>query len=502
MLLRDLLVKVDIEVEAADMDTVIRGVSYDSRTLSAGELFVAVRGFERDGHQYIEKAFETGAVCVICEEKPNVQIPFIQVADSRKALSSISAAWFGFPSEKLKLIGVTGTNGKTTVTSLLKRVVEQCSGAKAGLIGTNGNMVGDRPLAAELTTPESYQIQSLLAEMVREGCEYAVMEVSSHALHLSRVHGVEFEVGVFTNLTPEHLDFHASMEDYASAKALLFSGSRKSAINIDDEHAHIMAASARGTVLTYAVKDGAADLVAKSVKLLADRVDFCALTIGKINRVELPIPGLFSVYNALSVIAASTLLGFDTDSVSAVLQTCEHVKGRAEVVPTGGGFTVLIDYAHTPDAIEGIITTARGFTQGKVITLFGCGGDRDRQKRPLMGAAAVKYSDFVIVTSDNPRTEEPGAIIDDIMAGIGDTKTPHRVIENRREAIHWALDNAAPGDVLILAGKGHETYQIVGKVKYDFDERDVIAEYFGRRPKTEALDPAPGNGDAAIEGNN
>ena len=478
MKLGDLLEKTEILHASAEMEIDVAGVCYDSRKLNPGELFVAVRGFESDGHDYIGQAVSKGAACLVCEAPPGVDTPYILVADSRKALACVSAAWFGFPSEKLKVIGVTGTNGKTTVTSLLKRVIEECSGEKAGLIGTNGNMIGDRGLDTGHTTPESYEIQKLLAEMVLEGCGYAVMEVSSHALQLDRVYGIGFEVGVFTNLTPEHLDFHCSMEDYADTKARLFAISRMSAINIDDEYAPVMLRNAAGRTLTFAVTDGAADLVAKSIKLHSDRVGFCALTIGRISRFELRIPGMFSVYNALAVISAAMLLDIDIECITDALSKCGSVKGRAEVVPSGTGFTVLIDYAHTPDALENITGAVRATTLGRVVTLFGCGGDRDKLKRPLMGAIAAKNSDFVVVTSDNPRTEVPGAIINDILAGMEGTKTPYRVIENRREAIHWALENSKPGDVLILAGKGHETYQIFGKEKTHFDEREVVAEYF------------------------
>jgi len=480
MRLGELLEKTEIIEAAADMDIEVHGICFDTRTLRAGELFVAVRGYECDGHGFIRQAVAGGAACVICEEVPCVPTPYILVKDSRKALATVSAAWFGYPASKLRLIGVTGTNGKTTVTHLIKQVIEKCLGAKVGLIGTNGNLIGEKGLHSERTTPESYEIQALLADMVREGCEYAVMEVSSHALFLSRVYGIEFEIGVFTNLTPEHLDFHESMEEYAQVKSLLFSNCLKSAINIDDEYAPVIANAAKGPVFTFAVDNGAADLVGKSVKLLSDKVDFCALMIGSLERVELNIPGRFSVYNALAAISAATLLGIGAEAVSSALYSCEGVKGRAEVVKTGRDFTVLIDYAHTPDALENIIKAARGFASGRVVTLFGCGGDRDKKKRPLMGSIAARYSDYAIVTSDNPRTEEPGAIIEEILSGMKETKTPYAVIENRREAIFQALASLAPGDVLILAGKGHETYQVLGREKIHFDEREIVAEYFGQ----------------------
>jgi len=266
------------------------------------------------------------------------------------------------------------------------------------------------------------------------------------------------------------------MEDYAQTKSLMFAQCRNAAFNIDDEHAGLMIGNASGAVSTYAVLKDDADFVGKSIKLSSDRVDFCVLTIGNLVRVVLPIPGMFSVYNALAVISAAALLGFDVERVASILQTCGGVKGRAEVVPTGKDFTILIDYAHTPDALSNIIGAARGFAQGRVVTLFGCGGDRDRKKRPMMGDIAARLSDFVVVTSDNPRTEEPGEIISEILSGMENTATPYRVIENRREAIFWAIENSLASDILILAGKGHETYQIFGREKRHFDEREVVAE--------------------------
>ena len=484
MKLKKLLTNVNIAKAAADLDIEVHGVSFDTRSLRAGELFVAIRGHETDGHEYIASAVNSGAVCVICEKAPAAAIPYILVEDARKALALVSANWFGEPAKKLKIIGVTGTNGKTTVTNLIKRVIEDCAGVKAGLIGTNAVMIGDEEIPAAHTTPESYTVHELMAKMVKDGCKYVVMEVSSHALYFDRVYGIEFDVGVYTNLSPDHLDLHGTMENYAQTKAKLFSISRQSAINIDDEYAPVMLESASGSVLTYAVKDNTAELMAKSVKLHAGKVDFCALTIGNLHRVELNIPGMFMVYNALAAIAAAALLGFDIESVAAVLQTCRGVKGRAEIVPTDRDFTVLIDYAHTPDALENIIATVREFTQGRVITLFGCGGDRDNAKRPLMGEIAAKLSDFIVVTSDNPRTEEPGAIIEEIMVGVNNVKNARKkVIENRRDAIHWALQNAQPKDVLILAGKGHETYQQIGKEKIHFDEREVVAEFLENTPR-------------------
>ena len=469
-----------IEIKA-DESMNISGVCYDSREMRTGELFVAVRGYETDGHKFIEDAVKKGAACIVCEERPEITTPYIMVKDSRKALAAASAVWFGHPAEKLKIIAVTGTNGKTSVTNLIKHIIEKCTSSKAGLIGTNGNFIGERELSTEHTTPESYELHKLLDKMVLEDCKYAVMEVSSHALYLSRVHGIQFDIGVFTNLTPEHLDFHGTMEEYAGAKSLLFPNCMKSVVNIDDDYAQLMIDKSAGPVMSYAVENGSADLVGKDIKLQADRIDFCAVALGSINRVELQIPGLFSVYNALASIASAILLGFDIDKITPALQSYHGVKGRAEVIPTGHDFTVLIDYAHTPDALKNIITAVRGFAKGKVVTVFGCGGDRDKTKRPLMGQIATQLSDFTVITSDNPRTEDPHTIINDIVEGIKSTNATYKVIENRNEAICWALDSLSSGDVLIIAGKGHETYQILGKEKIHFDDREVVAEFIKQK---------------------
>ena len=477
MKLGKLLEKVDIVRTGADTGMDISGICYDTRVIRSGELFIAIRGYETDGHNYINDAVNNGAVCIICETPPEIQVPFIQVNDSRKALAIVSAVWFDHPASKLKLTGVTGTNGKTSVTNLIKHIIGKCSNSKVGLIGTNGNFIGDRELPAEHTTPESYEMQKLLDKMVLEGCEYVVMEVSSHALYLSRVYGIEYDVGIYTNLSPEHLDFHKSMDEYANAKALLFKQCKTSVINIDDKYARLMIDNAAGQIMTYSIDNSSADLTAKDIKLQDSKVEFCILATGSINRVELPVPGMFSVYNALASIASAILYGFEIDQIIPALHSFEGVKGRAEVIPTGHDYTVIIDYAHSPDALKNIISAARGFTKGRVITLFGCGGDRDRTKRPLMGKIATELSDHTIITTDNPRTEIPGEIINEILAGIDSSKTSFTSIENRREAICKALDILKADDVLIIAGKGHETYQILGTEKIHFDDREVIAEH-------------------------
>ena len=477
MTLAELLKGVTILEACCDGTMEITGVSYDSRTTKAGNLFVAVRGYESDGHRFIGAAVKRGAACVLCEEKPSEDVPYILTDTARRGLAMVSSNWFGNPASRLILIGVTGTNGKTTTTHLIKTLIEKCSGAKVGLIGTNSILIGDRELEASHTTPESYELHMLMRQMADEGCAYAVMEVSSHALFLDRVYGVCFKVGVFTNLTHDHLDFHKTMEEYARAKALLFRQTELAAVNLDDEWSETMSREALCPVFSYSAVSDGADLVAKRVRLYPDKVEFCALILEKLEKIELKIPALFSVYNALAALSTGLLLGFELDALAEAMKDCAGVKGRVEVVPTGRDFTVIIDYAHTPDALENILKTFRKLARGRVVTLFGCGGDRDKSKRPEMGALAARLSDFVIVTSDNPRTETPGAIIDDILAGMPEAVTPYSVIENRREAIGWAILNAKKDDIIILAGKGHETYQIIGREKIHFDEREIVREF-------------------------
>ena len=483
MKLSELLNGVEITKLNAAEELEIGDIRYDSRAVRPGDAFVAVRGFETDGHKYIDAAYKNGASVVICEEAPMEDGAYVLTPDTRRALALCSRNFFGVPASEMRIIGVTGTNGKTTSTMLLKHFLED-NGEKVGLIGTNQNMIGDTVVPTERTTPESYELQKLFHEMADAGCTCVVMEVSSHSLVLERVAGIEFELGVFTNLTQDHLDFHKTMEEYARCKALLFRQSKKAVINMDDEWAPFMIKSAQDagcSVFTFAENHDEADLVAKDIKLSARDVRFCAVMTGDIKRVSLNIPGRFSVYNALGVIASGVVMGYSLDSCVSSLATAEGVKGRVEVVPTDGDYTILIDYAHTPDALENVIKSIKEVAQGRTVILFGCGGDRDRTKRPIMGKIAVDNADLVIVTSDNPRTEEPEAIIADILEGVKNAETPVKVIADRTEAIHWAIDNHHSGDVIILAGKGHETYQIVGRTKHHMDEREIVAEYLEKR---------------------
>lgn len=479
MKLQELLRGVAVKSSTAADDLEIREVRYDSRAVQAGDLFVAIRGFATDGHQYISKALEQGAVAVVCEEAPE-GAPAVVVENARQALAEIAANRFGHPADSMVMLGVTGTNGKTTTTYLVKHMLED-AGHKVGLIGTNQNLIGDEVIETERTTPESYELHALFARMRDAGCTHVIMEVSSHSLVLDRVYGIPFAVGAFTNLTQDHLDFHKTMEEYRKAKATLFAISEKGVINLDDDAAQAMLADAKCPCLTFSCEKDAADLTAKNICLHADGVEFVATTKGELARVKLPIPGHFSVENALAALGIVLQTGMSLADAAHSLATATGVKGRVEVVPTDTDYTVLIDYAHTPDGVENVLRAVRGFAKGRVIALFGCGGDRDRTKRPKMGKIAADLADFCVVTSDNPRTEDPKAIIDDILEGMQGTKTPMEVIVDRPEAIHWALAHAKKDDVIVLMGKGHETYQEINHVKHHMDEREIVASFFDNK---------------------
>ena len=478
MKLQDLLKGVAVLESTAAPDTEINEVRYDSRAVRPGDLFVAIRGYATDGHQYIGKALEQGAAAIVCEEAP-AGVPAVVVENARRALAEIAANRFGHPADSMVMLGVTGTNGKTTTTYLVKHMLED-AGHKVGLIGTNQNLIGDEVVETERTTPESYELHALFARMRDAGCTHVIMEVSSHSLVLDRVHGIHFAVGAFTNLTQDHLDFHKTMEEYRKAKALLFTISDKGVINLDDPAAGAMLADAKCPCLTFSCEKDAADLTAKNLKLHADGVEFVAATKGDLARVKLPIPGHFSAENALTALGIVLQLGMPLADAAKSLATATGVKGRVEVVPTDTDYTVLIDYAHSPDGVENVLRAVRGFAKGRVVALFGCGGDRDRTKRPKMGKIAADLADFCIVTSDNPRTEDPKAIIDDILEGMKGTKTPMQVIVDRPEAIHWALAHAKKDDIIVLMGKGHETYQEVNHVKHHMDEREIVRDFFAR----------------------
>ena len=484
MLLKDILKDIPLRGMTADPETEISGVSYDSRGTKPGDLFTAIVGTVSDGHRFISAAAEKGALVVLCERAPEIDIPYVLVEDSRYALAIASRNFFGDPAGKMTMIAVTGTNGKTTTTYLVKHILETQTGAKVGLIGTNCNMIGGETLPTERTTPESYELHKLFREMLDAGCTHVVMEVSSHSLVLERVAGIRFAVGIFTNLTQDHLDFHKTMEEYAAAKALLFKVCDRAVINSDDPWASFMAERAECPVLRYAVNDAAADLRAENLKLAPDGVEFDAAAEAETARIRLGIPGRFSVYNALGVIGACVSLGVPLSVCADALATAKGVKGRVETVPTDGDYTILIDYSHTPDALENVLNTVREVSSGRVVAVFGCGGDRDRTKRPIMGRIGTELADFSVITSDNPRTEDPDAIIAEILAGVSAPPEKYIAITDRPRAIEYAIMHHLPGDVIVLAGKGHETYQEIHHIKHHMDEREIVAEILERRKKT------------------
>ena len=477
MKLRELLLDMELLSATADLEMEITGVSYDSRTTKPGDLFVAMAGFAVDGHAFIGKASAAGAAAVLCEKVPQENIPYVQVSDSRRCLAVVGANFFGHPADSMTMVAVTGTNGKTTTTYLLKSILEQALGAKVGLIGTNQNMIGDEIIPTERTTPESFELQKLFARMRDAGCTHVVMEASSHALALDRVYGVHYAVGIFTNLTQDHLDFHKTMEAYCDAKAILFRNCDTGVCNADDPWTDRLLAEATCRKFTYSEK-APSDLRAEDISLGAHHIAFTAVTAEERVAIRVNIPGGFMVYNTLDVLGAALALGISLEKSAEVLASVPHVKGRVEVVPTPGkDYTILIDYAHSPDGMVNVLSSVKGFAKGRTVALFGCGGDRDKTKRPKMGKVAADIADFAIVTTDNPRTEKPADIIADILPGFEGSDTPYVVVEDRIEAIHWAMDHAEKDDVIVLCGKGHETYQEVNHVKHHMDEREIVADY-------------------------
>jgi UDP-N-acetylmuramoyl-L-alanyl-D-glutamate--2,6-diaminopimelate ligase len=476
----------------------VTAVVQDSRRVAPGSLFVAVRGFHSDGHQFISQAVRQGAVAVVAEESAVVEAfpdtPVIRVPDSRKALARLAATFYDYPSRRIKLVGITGTKGKTT-TSYLTRSIIEAAGQRTGLIGTIDYRIGDRVYPAPNTTPESLDLQALFAEMAERGTKYCVLEVSSHALALGRTDECVFEAAAFTNLAHEHLDFHKTMDEYGAAKALLFrslSSDKTAVINLDDASAGGIIRKTAARIITYGMTGHTdvrpAGTIGHSISGLSFAVSTPAGGIG----IESSLVGRHNIYNILAAVGLGIALGFSGEAIAAGIKQMKAVPGRMEKVDAGQPFGVLVDYAHTEGSLFSLLETVREMTVGRVITVFGCGGDRDRAKRPKMGAAAISRSDLVIVTSDNPRTEDPLAIIGEIESGMTagirmddreplssgpgapsvSKKTPYAVIPDRAEAIETAVRLAGPGDVVVLAGKGHEDYQIIGEHKFPFDDRE------------------------------
>ena len=470
-----------------DLDGSITSVTDDSRSVSSGSLFVAVKGERVDGHKYVGQAIKAGAAAIVGQDfVETASVPFVQVTDSRKALGLIGSRFYGDPSAQLAMIGVTGTNGKTTTTYLCKALLENI-GRRVGLIGTVAYQVGAETIPASHTTPGAVELQRLLARMNEAQLDSVVMEVSSHALAMDRTAGCEYDVAVFTNLTQDHLDYHRTMEEYFQAKLRLFTGlgqgkktRQRAIVNMDDPRGVYVRAACRVPVWGYAL-NVSADLVAENVRLSMNGSTFTAATPAGTFTVESRLVGEHNVYNLLGAIGVALHRGATCEQVREAVARVTNVPGRFERVSAGQDFTVVVDYAHTEDALVRLLTAARTLKTQRIITLFGCGGDRDRGKRPKMGRAAVEFSDVVILTSDNPRTEDPLAILREVEAGVCEAlqrrpSVQYHMVADRREAIRTAVGLARPGDILLIAGKGHEDYQIVGTKKMHFDDREVARE--------------------------
>ena len=447
----------------------------DNKNLK-NSLFVCVNGNQCDGHSLAENALKNGAAAIITDRDLSLPNQII-VDDTRETLAQISSNFYGNPSKKLKIIGVTGTNGKTSTCFFIKEILKYM-GVKCGIIGTVKNGWGNDESESILTTPEPMELHNLFSKMVDSGCEYCVMEVSSQALSQKRVYGISFCASAITNITPEHLDYHGCMEDYIGAKLELFKSSAFACVNIDDENIRNNLDNINCRIITYSALQDKADYTAKNVVCNENGIKYEFVGMDCISRIQSELHGKFTVYNSLCAISLLLNLGFDIEKISEAVRTLMPVKGRGEIVPVPKNFTVMIDYAHTPDGLRNILTSVREITKGRVILVFGCGGDRDKLKRAEMGRIAGELSNYAVVTTDNPRTENPLLIINDILCGMEKAKSKIAVIENRRQAIEFALSKARKGDTVILAGKGHETYQIIGKEKIPFDERKIIKEYF------------------------
>ena len=465
-----------------DAQTDIESLAYDSRKVCKGALFFCISGYKTDGHSYAQAAVDNGAAAIMVTRPLDLNVPQVVVEDARASMAFISREFYGRPDEALTMIGITGTKGKTTTTYMIKSVMET-AGKKMGLIGTIINMIGEKELHTDRTTPESPDLFALLRQMADEECDAVVMEVSSHSLYLGRVAGITFDVGVFTNMSRDHLDFHETFENYMSAKKLLFHMTKRAAMNADDAASAFMMAGIDLDWLTYGIKERS-DIYAKNIEITPKGVSFDLCSIRGMIPINLNIPGIFSVYNALSAATACLQLNVGLETIKTGLEAMPRVAGRFEVLDTGNRpFTIILDYAHTPDSLENTLLTVKGFARGRIITVFGCGGDRDRGKRPMMGEIAGRLSTFTVITSDNPRTENPFDIIAEIEAGIKKTDCDYVSIENRRAAIRYAIQNAYPDDIIILAGKGHETYQEINGIKHPFDEKIVVKELLNENLK-------------------
>ncbi len=469
-----------------NFDIEIENIESDSRKITKNGLFFAIKGFAVDGTDYINSAVENGAVAVVIEDEKDIKkinnindITIALVPNIRKAMAISACNFYDNPSKKLKLIGVTGTKGKTTTTFMVKEILEK-QGYKVGLIGTIANYIGEVCLGdSSRTTPESIELQKLFARMVEEKCQVAVMEVSSQSLKLDRVYGCDFDIGVFTNFSEDHISEHEhpDMEDYFKSKCKLFDMCKTAFINVDDLYGEKLKKIIPCEFATYGI-DNTCNLLAKDITITNSYVDFRVKLTERNERVKVDIPGRFTVYNALAAISIALKLGCSSDSIKEALLEIK-VPGRSELVPNKKGLTIMIDYAHSPESLENILSAVKSYTRGRVISVFGCGGDRDTSKRAIMGEISGRIADYTIITSDNPRTEEPKLIVDEIENGIKKTKGKYEVVVDRIEAIKTAIKMAGKTDIIVLAGKGHEPYQEINGVKYPFDERKIVNDIIG-----------------------
>ncbi|MEG0904727.1 MAG: UDP-N-acetylmuramoyl-L-alanyl-D-glutamate--2,6-diaminopimelate ligase [Cellulosilyticaceae bacterium] len=478
MLLKSLLGEISYELICGELTQNVDAIIYDSRIKTKTGLFIAIEGFTVDGHRFIDTAIQNGAKVIVVQKDIEIKIKgitVVKVADTRKTMAVLANNMYDCPSDKLNLVGVTGTNGKTSITFLLGQILESYE-QKIGIIGTIENRIGQQIIKSERTTPESIDLQRLFGKMVENDVKYTLMEVSSHALELSRVDGCKFKVGIFTNLTQDHLDFHHTMENYALAKAKLFGLCDIGIINKDSDYAELILANSKCDVITYGI-DHEADYTAEDICITATGVTYTLITPTANYKVSVPIPGKFTVYNTLSVIIAAEKLGIPMNHILSSLETVKGVPGRIQSFASSKGYSVIVDYAHTPDGLENVLQAITQFAKGRIITVFGCGGDRDNTKRPIMGEVAAKYSHHVMITSDNPRSEDPITILDQVEVGTRKHTDKYIKIVDRKEAILKALSEAQKDDVILIAGKGHENYQILKDRIIHFDDSEIVKEF-------------------------
>ena len=484
MLLQYLIENLTDKVITGDTNIDINKIEYNSQKIESNDVFVAIKGYKEDGNDYIKEAVEKGAVCIVTEDELNANelpnITIVRVQNSRIALSLIASKYYDFPARKLKLIGITGTKGKTTTAYMIRDILN-ASGKKTGMIGTIYNTYGNVCIEASRTSPESLDLQKLLKDMVDAQMEYVVMEVSSHSLVLDRVYGLHFAIGIFTNLSQEHLDFHGTMDNYLLAKSKLFEMCDFALVNGDDIHTPRLKKMIKCKTATFGL-DNAVNITASDVRINNNNVEFKMSVNKMLETIVINIPGRFTVYNALAAIGTCSLLGAQMDAILLALSNIK-VPGRSEIIDVPKTFTVMVDYAHNPSSLEAILSSIKKYVKGRIICVFGCGGNRDKEKRPMMGEISGRLADFTVITTDNPRNEDPSIIMKEIEDGVKKTKGLYKIIENRKDAIAFAMRIAWKNDLVLIAGKGHETYQELKNGKrIDFDERKVVKDIANKMP--------------------